>query len=576
MNKLLFLILPVFFSCKKSTETIVTNQLPTINSFTPSTTGAGATVTITGTNFNGTTGVGFGGTAAATFTVVNSTTITAVVGTGSSGNVSVTSPTGTTTLPGFTFTTTPLPAGIAFSLGGSSGNDYGKDIALDATGNMVLASYFYGTVDFDPGTGISNRSSIGTADVGISKYNTTGQLQWAISFGSAGVDIPHSVTTDASGNVYVVGYYSGTCDFDPGAGNTTIAGTGGTAEGARDGFIVKFNANGIFQWVKTYANAGTEENCFGVDADDAGSVYVTGVFQGTVSFDAYTLTTNGVQDIVLAKLNTNNGSTTWAYGVGSAAQDEGSAVEIDKMGNIIFTGYFSQSFDADPSATTSTLTSAGSFDTYFLKFNPAGSLLGAYKFGGNGADIVAPGGLAIDNSNNIYICGNFTGTCNFGGASKTSNGGQDLFVVKFNNNGVYQSYISAGGLEGDQCHRLAVDATGNMYITGWFRNTTDFGNGKILNALATAGGHDIYFAKYSGTGVCQWVHRAGGNGSGTDELSLGTTVDLVGIDKVVFGGRFQGSDDFDPDPSATKSLSSNGMGDIWIGIYNTSNGYLFK
>ena len=574
---MIVLLLPCLLCCKKKlTDTIGMNLAPTIISFTPTTAATGTTVTITGTNFAGTTAVSFGGTAASSFTVVNATTITAVVGAGASGSVSVTSTNGTATLPGFTYTSTPAATGIAFGIGGAAGNDYGKDIAVDASGNMVLASYFYGTVDFDPAIGINNRVSVGAADVGISKYNSTGQLQWAVSFGSTGVDIPHSVTTDASGNIYVAGYYSGTCDFDPGPGNTTITGTGGTGEAARDGFVAKFNANGIFQWVKTYANVGTEENCFGLDADDAGSVYVTGVFQGTVSFDSYTLTSNGVHDIVLAKLNATNGNTIWAYGLGSAGQDEGSAVEIDKTGNIIFTGYFSQSFDADPSANTSNLTSAGSFDTYFIKFNAAGNLLGAYKFGGSGADIVAPGGIAIDNGNNIYICGNFTGTSNFGGATKTSNGGQDFFVAKFNNNGAYQSYISAGGINGDQCHRLAVDVSGNIYITGWFRSTTDFGNSKILTALASGGGHDIYFAKYSATGVCQWVHRAGGSVSGADELSLGTTVDFLGSDKIVFGGRFQGSDDFDPDPTSTKTLSSNGMGDIWLGIYNTSNGYLFK
>lgn len=575
-NTFIIFLLPFLLCCKKSKDNIGTNLAPAILSFTPTIAGPGTTVTITGLNFTGTTAVNFGGINASSFTVVNATTITAIVGLGASGSVSITSLNGATTLPGFTYNSIPVATGIAFSLGGAAGNDYGKDIAVDASGNMILASYFYGTVDFDPATGINNRVSVGTADVGLSKYNSNGQLQWAVSFGSMGVDIPHSVTTDASGNIYVAGYYSGSCDFDPGSGNTTISGTGGTAEAARDGFIVKFSANGNFQWVKTYANAGTEENCFGVDADNAGSVYVTGVFQGTVSFDSYTLTSNGVQDIVLAKLNATNGNTIWAYGAGSPGQDEGSAVEIDKTGNIIFTGYFSQSFDVDPSANTSTLTSAGSFDTYFLKFNPAGNLIGAYKFGGSGADIVAPGGIAIDDNNNIYICGNFTGTCNFGGATKASNGGQDFFFAKFNNNGDYQSYISAGGIGGDQCHRLAVDVSGNICITGWFRSTTDFGNGKILTALASSGGHDIYFGKYSATGVCQWVHRAGGAVSGADELSLGTTVDFLGTDKIVFGGRFQGSDDFDPDPSNTKTFNSNGMGDIWLGIYSTSNGYLFK
>lgn len=566
-------------SCKKDNALVPvpTTPAPSVSSFTPTTAGTGATVIITGTNFTGATAVSFGGVAASSFTVVNATTITAIIGAGATGSTSVTTANGTASLAGFTFTSPPpLPTGLAFSIGGSAGNDYGKDITIDASGNMILASYFYGTVDFDPGTSIANRIATGAADVGISKYSVTGQLLWAISFGSPGVDIPHSVVTDATGNIYTAGYFSGTCDFDPGAGTAIVTGSGGIAEGARDAFVIKFDASGNFLWVKTYANANTEENCFGIKPDNAGSVFITGVFQGTVNVGGISITSNGVQDVVIAKLNATNGNAIWAYNVGGAGQDEGSALDIDNTGNIIFSGYFSQSFDADPSAGVSTLTSAGSFDTYFLKFNSAGSLLNAYKFGGAGADIVAPGGIAIDNSNNIYLCGNFTGTCNFGGTTKTSNGGQDFFVAKYNNNGIYQSVITAGGTGGDQCHRLAIDATGNIYITGWFRNTTDFGNSKVLTAQASGGGHDIYFGKYSATGVCQWVHRAGGAVSGIDELSLGTTVDFIGTDKIVIGGRFHGSDDFDPDPANTKTLTSAGAGDIWLGIYSTSTGFLYK
>ena len=580
--KSIFFILYFFVTitaCKKDKAAVPTptTPAPTLSSFIPTTAGAGTTVTITGTNFTGTSAVSFGGVAAAAFTVVNPSTITATIGAGATGSINVTTANGTASVAGFTFVSTPPPStGLAFSIGGSTGNDYGKDITIDASGNMILASYFYGTVDFDPATGTTSRMANGAADVGISKYSGTGQLLWAISFGSPGVDIPHSVVTDAAGNIYTAGYFSGTCDFDPGAGTAIVTGWGGMAEGARDAFIIKFDASGNFLWVKTYANANTEENCFGIKPDNTGNVFITGVFQGTVNVAGISITSNGLQDVVIAKLNATNGNAIWAYNLGGAGQDEGSALDIDNTGNIIFSGYFSQSFDADPSAGVSTLSSAGSFDTYFLKFNSTGNLLGAYKFGGAGADIICPGGIAIDNSNNIYLCGNFTGTCNFGGASKTSNGGQDFFVAKYNNSGFFQSVITAGGTDGDQCHRLAIDATGNMYITGWFRNTTDFGNGKILTAQASGGGHDIYFGKYSPTGVCQWVHRAGGTVSGADELSLGTTVDFIGTDKIVLGGRFHGNDDFDPDPSNTKTLTSAGAGDIWLGIYNTSTGFLHK
>ncbi len=99
----ILLLLPVTFSCKKSTEHVGTTPVPTITSFTPSTAGSGATVTITGTNFTGTTVVSFGGASASSFTVVSATSITAVVGTGATGSISVTTPNGIASLPGFVF-----------------------------------------------------------------------------------------------------------------------------------------------------------------------------------------------------------------------------------------------------------------------------------------------------------------------------------------------------------------------------------------------------------------------------------------------------------------------------------------
>ena len=100
---LLILLLPFIFSCKKSFEPNTTNAAATITSFTPSTAGSGATVTITGSNFTGTTVVSFGGVTASSFTVVSASSITAVVGSGATGSISVTTPNGTASLPGFVF-----------------------------------------------------------------------------------------------------------------------------------------------------------------------------------------------------------------------------------------------------------------------------------------------------------------------------------------------------------------------------------------------------------------------------------------------------------------------------------------
>ena len=90
---------------------------------------------------------------------------------------------------------------------GAAGQDYGKDIDIDQQGNIVSAGYFYNTVDFDPSGITNNKTSVGNADNYISKYDTAGSLLWTISYGSLGVDIPHSVVTDLNNNIIVSGYF---------------------------------------------------------------------------------------------------------------------------------------------------------------------------------------------------------------------------------------------------------------------------------------------------------------------------------------------------------------------------------
>src|SRR6185436_7838347 len=93
-----------------------------------------------------------------------------------------------------------------------------KSIDLDASGYIYTTGYFWGTVDFDPGTGTSNLTPVGGSDFFISKLDASGNLLWANTMGSTGQEIGNSIKVDASGNIYTTGYYSGTTDFDPGAG----------------------------------------------------------------------------------------------------------------------------------------------------------------------------------------------------------------------------------------------------------------------------------------------------------------------------------------------------------------------
>ncbi|MEX2323550.1 MAG: SBBP repeat-containing protein [Acidimicrobiia bacterium] len=121
----------------------------------------------------------------------------------------------------------------ADQLGGGS-DDYGRGVAVDGSGNVYTTGYFFGTADFDPGAGTLNLTSAGSGDVFVSKLDSAGNLVWARQLGGGLDDIGQGVAVDGSGNVYTTGHFSGTADFDPGAGTLNL-----TSAGASDVFVVK-------------------------------------------------------------------------------------------------------------------------------------------------------------------------------------------------------------------------------------------------------------------------------------------------------------------------------------------------
>jgi hypothetical protein len=454
---------------------------------------------------------------------------------------------------------------------GAAGQEYSKDIDIDNQGNIISAGYFYNTVDFDPSVGTNNRTSVGFADNYIAKYTSTGTLIWATSFGSTGIDIPHSVVTDNNNNIILTGYFSNTCDFDPSASVAVR-----TSNGGRDAYIAKYDANGNFQWVVTYG-ADSLDDAFNLAVDAQDNVYWTGVIEGTVTVGTSNFTTQ-VEDIVFGKISPT-GQILWVKQVGGSGIDEGSGIFVDNNGDIIHTGYFQNTVDFDPNAGVSNLTSSGSFDTYFGKYDTSGNLIWMKKIGGPGVDIGAPGGITIDNLNNIYIAGNAGVNCDYdpnaGTVTHIMNGTTDWFVAKYDNNGNHILSFTVGGTGQDQAHRLTTDNQQNIYVTGWFRISANFnpnGTAITLTGNCTGGGHDGYIAKYNSSGVCQWAKQFGGVVNGTDQLTLGTSVKLLNQQQVVFSGRFHGNNAFASIP-LSPTTNSNGASDMFICLLDSNGNY---
>ena len=141
----------------------------------------------------------------------------------------------------------------AKQMGGTDG-ETGRAITLDDSANVIIAGQFAATSDFDPGPDTFNLTVTGYIDLFISKLDSSGNFIWAKQIGSNGFDVATSVVTDASGNVYVAGYFDQTADFDPNAGTFNLTSAGGS-----DIFILKLDAAGNFVWVKQIGGSSIDE-----------------------------------------------------------------------------------------------------------------------------------------------------------------------------------------------------------------------------------------------------------------------------------------------------------------------------
>jgi len=110
--------------------------------------------------------------------------------------------------------------------GGGPYSDSGNGVATDASGNAYATGFFFGIVDFNPGTDVDDRASNGVYDVYLSKFDSSGNYLWAKTWGGTYDDRGYSVATDGSGNAFVTGYFSNTVDFDPGLGVDNHASNG--------------------------------------------------------------------------------------------------------------------------------------------------------------------------------------------------------------------------------------------------------------------------------------------------------------------------------------------------------------
>jgi len=279
----------------------------------------------------------------------------------------------------------------------------------------------------------------------------------------------------------------------------------------------------------------------------------------TVSALIVSLSILSVPFFVAPSANAWSSAQTAVSVFGGNSHTFNSSVAVDSSGNVYTTGGFLGTVDFDPGSGTLNLMSAGGSDVFVSKLSSSGNLIWAKRFGGTSDDVGRS--LAIDSSGNVYITGFFKGTGTF---DLTSAGFDDIFVSKLDSSGNLIWAKKFGGSLSDYGLAATVDSSGNVYTTGYFEDTVDFDPSSGTLNLMSAGRSDVFVSKLDSSGNLIWAKKFGGT---SGDVAYAIKVDSTG--NVYTTGAFEGTVDFDPSDQ-TSNLTSAGVEDIFVSKLDSS------
>jgi hypothetical protein len=417
----------------------------------------------------------------------------------------------------------------------------------------------------------------------VAKYDSNFPLtidptyQWHTFYGSSTYsDSGKGIAVDGSGNVYVTGtsyeLWTGPGGeaplYDPFSGNRN-----------NHIFVLKLNTSGAYQWHTFYGSTGEVSNFSnGIAVDSSGNVYITGHSNATWNGPNITDTPlhafTGGYDIFVLKLDTN-GAYQWHTFYGAAATyDGGEGIAVDSSGNVYVTGNSSATWNGPNITDTPLHAFTGSADIVVLKLNTNGAY-GWHTF--YGSSLAEFGyGIAVDSSGNVYVSGHSAATWNGPNITDTPlhaftvGSGYDIFVIKLDTNGAYQWHTFYGSTNSDESYGLAVDGSGNVYVTGDSAATWDGPGGEPpLNDPFTGLNLNIVVLKLDTDGVYQWHTFYGAAGAGSNDLAQSIAVNIGG-NVYVTGYSYATWDGPGPTPPLNPL---NGSNNIFVLKLNTGGAY---
>ncbi|MET0244587.1 MAG: hypothetical protein ABW174_14005, partial [Flavitalea sp.] len=387
------------------------------------------------------------------------------------------------------------------------------------------------------------------------------ELMWAKGFFENNVSNPsvysngRSVAVDAQGNVYSVGIFNESVDFDPGPGVFTMVGGDQFHNGI---YLSKLDRDGNFAWavqVPTSLEFGQME----VKIDSDGNVYLASDIMSTVDMDpgpgVLTMSPTGGRDVFVAKYSPA-GNLIWAKQFGGPGDTIGNftSFDIDPDNNLIIAGIFNNTQDFDPGPGVYNMTSTAHMQSFIVKLSGNGNFIWARQFGNS--LVVSSGSkiaeLRTDPKGNILMTGSFSGTCDFdpgtGSFMMTNSSGSssDGYFCKLDRDGNFVWAKSIGQTGGYNHYVLPygmdIDGSGSMIITGTFIGNYDFDPGPGTSFVFANPG-DCFILKLDGNGDFVWVKTMG-----NEEFDMGIDLVIDSEDNIYVAASLSMGVDLDPGP----------------------------
>lgn len=450
------------------------------------------------------------------------------------------------------------------------------DITHDANNNTFTAGQFYGTLDFNLGTGVDNHTSSGgpgVYNVFVTKVNADGSYGYTKTVSSSTNVFGGSLAVDSSGSVYFGVQYSATTDLNPGSGVDSK----NVTPGSYDQAIIKLNADGSYN--QSFVLSGSDITYgYDVDVDNSNNLYIAGRFTETTDFNPGSGVDNkvsgGGQDIFLTKINAD-GTYGYTHTIGGTGDDIAFTLATASNSDYYVAGRVNAgagTVDFNPSAGVDLKTISVADAYYITKINANGTY--GYTNVWQTPTTTSIEDIDTDNNDNLYLTGRFKDTFDFnpgaGTDNKSSNGSarSDAFLTKFSADGTY-AFTKAWGSSSASVHEygldVATDTSNNVYTLSNLGTNVDLDPGSGTDIRTTLS-EDFAVSKFDENGnyLAGYMTAVG---SGTYAYVNGSALDVADNYSIYITAVF-GSGSIDLNPFSGTDIISTTDEDTFIAKIN--------